>query len=419
MPDVASMPPPPPRALALSYGAGLLSMGLMDLLVFIVPLWAIWLGANATEVGMVVGARSVLPAILAIHGGVAMDRLGTRRIMAASAIAIILTAPLYPALPWVPALIVLQLVTGYATTIAWVGAQTVIAQVCRGDTGILGRFNFTSRMGTFAAPIFMGLLWDFTTPWLTFLFISVWAAALLGLVIVAPDSDRLGGPTAAETGVAAGAPAAQTLGAKLRAMAPRPSDYTATLALLLIPAIALTIGSGFLRNTTSAVQGSIYIVYLADVGLTGTAIGALIAVLEGASGIGALLAGRATRIISPYTLMVATTGAAIFLINATPLLGGIFVLLLAAQFLRGIIQGIHNPVLFGIQARAVEPQRQGATVALRVTGNRLASIAAPPIVGIIADTAGIEMSFYIFGGVLLVMTAALGLVTRLAPDDGS
>ena len=418
MPDVASTPPPP-RALALSYGAGLLSMGLMDLLVFIVPLWAIWLGANATEVGMVVGARSVLPAILAIHGGVAMDRLGTRRIMAASAIAIMVTAPLYPALPWLPALIVLQLVTGYATTIAWVGAQTVIAQVCRGDTGILGRFNFTSRMGTFAAPIFMGLLWDFTTPWLTFLFISVWAAALLGLVIVAPDSDRLGGPTAAETGVAAGAPAAQTLGAKLRAMAPRPSDYTATLALLLIPAIALTIGSGFLRNTTSAVQGSIYIVYLADVGLTGTAIGALIAVLEGASGIGALLAGRATRIISPYTLMVATTGAAIFLINATPLLGGIFVLLLAAQFLRGIIQGIHNPVLFGIQARAVGPQRQGATVALRVTANRLASIAAPPIMGIIADTAGIETSFYIFGGVLLVMTAALGLVTRLAPDDGS
>ncbi len=418
MPDVASTPPPP-RALALSYGAGLLSMGLMDLLVFIVPLWAIWLGASATEVGIVVGARSVLPCILAIHGGVLMDRLGTRRIMAASAIAIIFTAPLYPALPWLPALIVLQLVTGYATTIAWVGAQTVIAQVCRGDTGILGRFNFTSRMGTFAAPIFMGLLWDFTTPWLTFFFISVWAAALLGLVIVAPDSDRLGGPTAAETGVAAGAPAAQTLGAKLRAMAPRPSDYTATLALLLIPAIALTIGSGFLRNTTSAVQGSIYIVYLADVGLTGTAIGALIAVLEGASGIGALLAGRATRIISPYTLMVATTGAAIFLINATPLLGGILALLLAAQFLRGIIQGVNQPVLFGIQARAAGPHRQGATVALRVTVNRLVSITVPPIMGIIADTAGIEMSFYIFGGVLLVMTAALGLVTRLAPDDGS
>jgi MFS family permease len=418
MPDIASTPPPP-RALALSYGAGLLSMGLMDLLMFIVPLWAIWLGASATEVGMVVGARSVLPAILAIHGGVLMDRLGTRRIMAASAIAIMVTAPLYPALPWLPALIVLQLVTGYATTIAWVGAQTVIAQVSRGDTGVLGRFNFACRIGTFAAPILMGLLWDFTNPWLTFLFVSVWAAALLCLVTVTPDSDRLGGPIAADTPLAVGAAHAQTLGAKLRAMAPRRSDYAATLALFLIPAIAISIGGGFLRNTTSAVQGSIYVVYLNEIGLTGTAIGALFAAIEGASGIGSLLAGRATRFVSPYTLMVATTGAAIFLINATPLLGGILVLLLAAQFLRGIIQGIHNPVLFGIQARAAGPHRQGATVALRVTVNRLASITVPPIMGAIADTAGIETSFYIFGGVLLVMTAALGLVTRLAPDDGS
>ncbi len=405
----------------LSYGAGLLSMGLMDLLVFIVPLWAIWLGASATEVGIVVGARSVLPCILAIHGGVLMDRLGTRRIMAASAIAIVVTAPLYPGLPWVPALIVLQLVTGYASTIAWVGAQTVIAQVCRGDTGYLGRFNFASRIGTFFAPILMGLLWDFTNPWLTFLFISLWAAALLGLVSVTPDSwpGAANAPPAADTRPAGGAAPAPSLGAKLRALAPRRSDYLATLALFLIPAIAISIGGGFLRNTTSAVQGSIYVVYLKEIGLTGTAIGALFAAIEGASAVGALVAGRATRIVSPYTLMVATTGLAIFLINVTPLLGGIFAILLAAQFLRGVLQGVNQPVLFGIQARAAGPHRQGATVALRVTGNRLVSIVVPPVMGIIADTAGIEMSFYVIGGVLLAMTAGLGLVTHLSPDDGS
>ncbi|MCZ6496740.1 MAG: hypothetical protein O6924_11260 [Alphaproteobacteria bacterium] len=38
---------------------------------------------------------------------------------------------------------------------------------------------------------------------------------------------------------------------------------------------------------------------------------------------------------------------------------------------------------------------------------------------IIAGTAGIETSFSLLGGVLLVMTLGLGLVTRLAPDDGS
>ncbi|HSR54753.1 MAG TPA: MFS transporter, partial [Alphaproteobacteria bacterium] len=185
--------PPPRKALFLSYGAGLFSMGLMDLLQFIVLLWALYLGASATEVGIVAGARSVVPFLLAIHGGVLMDRLGTRRIMAVSAIAVIVCGPLYPGLPWVPALIVLQLITGYATTIAWVGAQTTMSQVCRGDTTYLGRFNFSGRIGTFLAPILMGLLWDFTNPWMTFVFVSFWAGAMLVFTLLTPDTDY-GGP---------------------------------------------------------------------------------------------------------------------------------------------------------------------------------------------------------------------------------
>ncbi|HSR55830.1 MAG TPA: MFS transporter, partial [Alphaproteobacteria bacterium] len=196
-------------------------------------------------------------------------------------------------------------------------------------------------------------------------------------------------------------------------------DYIETFALLLIPAIAITLAGSFLRNTTSAVQGSIYVVYLNEVGLTGTAIGALFAAIEGASAIGTLLAGRSQRFINPYTLMIITTGLGIILINGTPLLGGIFVLLFAAQLLRGIIQGINQPVLFGLQARAAGPHRQGATVALRVTLNRLVSVSVPPVMGIVADTAGIEASIYLLGGVLLTMTAAVAVWIRFAPDQGT
>jgi MFS family permease len=417
MSERTAMPAPPRKALWFAYGSGLLSMGQMDLLQFIVPLWALHLGASATEVGIVAGARSVLPFILAIHGGVLMDRLGTRRIMAASAISMIVSAPLFPGLPWIPALVVLQLVTGYATTIAWVGSQTVIAQVCRGDTGYLGRFNFAGRVGTFLAPILMGLLWDFTNPWLTFLFVGLWAAALLALVILTEDS----GPPARQAARLSepdGGPPAASRSARLRAVLPKGSDYLATFALVLIPAIGISVAGSFLRNTTSAVQGSIYVVYLNDIGLTGTAIGALFAAIEGASAIGALLAGRVARRLSAYTLLLVTTALGIFLINMTPLLGGIFALLFAAQILRGLIQGVNQPVLFGIQARAAGPHRQGATVALRVTVNRFVSMTLPPIMGIIADSAGIEMSFYLLGGVLLAMTAGLGLATRSAPDEG-
>ena len=430
--SAAAAPTPPKRALAMAYCGGGLSMGLMDTLVFVVPLWALMLGASATEVGLLVGARSVLPFIFAIQGGVLMDRFGARRIMAVVTTAMIVLAPLYPALPWIPAMMVVQMLTGLATTIAWVGAQTVIAQICGGDAGYLGRFNFASRIGTFAAPIVMGLLWDFTNPWLTFGFVSLWSAALL-LVIRAspnPQGSGNGGTAKAESDSeneskskgeagAGGSEAPPPRGLRLTDFIPRPDDYARTFALMAIPAIAISVAANFLRNTTSGVQGSIYVVYLDEIGLTGTFIGILFSAIEGASAIGSLLAGRAARRFSAYTLMVVTTGIAIVLINITPLLGGIFALLVAAQIARGVIQGINQPVLFAIQARAAGPKRQGAMVALRVTVNRLVSIVLPPILGIIADSAGIEVSFYILGLVLMAAIIGLWIAVRLAPAEDS
>ena len=414
--SAAAAPTPPKRALAMAYCGGGLSMGLMDTLIFVVPLWALMLGASATEVGLLVGARSVLPFLFAIQSGVLMDRFGARRIMAVVTIAMIVLSPLYPALPWIPAMMVIQMFTGLASTIVWVGAQTVIAQICGGDAGTLGRFNFASRIGTFTAPIVMGLLWDFTNPWLTFGFVSLWSAALLAIIRASTDPETSGTDDGTEVKSPEAPPTADI---RLADFIPRPADYTRTFALLAIPAIAISVTANLLRNTTSGVQGSIYVVYLDEIGLTGTLIGILFSAIEGASAIGSLLAGRAAQRFSAYFLMVVTTGIAIVLINITPLLGGVFALLIAAQIARGIVQGINQPVLFSIQARAAGPRRQGAMVALRVTVNRLVSIVLPPILGIIADAAGIEVSFYILGLVLVAATMGLWIAVRFTTNEGS
>ncbi len=414
--SAAAAPTPPKRALAMAYCGGGLSMGLMDTLIFVVPLWALMLGASATEVGLLVGARSVLPFLFAIQSGVLMDRFGARRIMAVVTIAMIVLSPLYPALPWIPAMMVIQMFTGLASTIVWVGAQTVIAQICGGDAGTLGRFNFASRIGTFTAPIVMGLLWDFTNPWLTFGFVSLWSAALLAIIRVSTDPETSGTDDGTEVKSPEAPPTADI---RLADFIPRSADYTRTFALLAIPAIAISVTANLLRNTTSGVQGSIYVVYLDEIGLTGTLIGILFSAIEGASAIGSLLAGRVAQRFSAYFLMVVTTGIAIVLINITPLLGGVFALLIAAQIARGIVQGINQPVLFSIQARAAGPRRQGAMVALRVTVNRLVSIVLPPILGIIADAAGIEVSFYILGLVLVAATMGLWIAVRFTTNEGS
>jgi MFS family permease len=403
-----SNPQPRQRDLNLSYGAGFMGLGLMDAYVFIIPLWAVLIDASATQVGLLVGARSVLPFLFTIHGGVLMDRYGPRPVMITFIFLIVLMVPFYPLLPWFMPLFALQLIIGFALTMQWVGAQTIIANLTRGETSYLGYFSFATRLGTFIAPIIFGLLWDLTTPWICFIGISAWAALMLALTLAIPKSN---------TDETVEAPAVSPpRGERLRALLPRLSDYRETLALVAIPAVAISMGACFLRNSTSGIQGSIYVVYLNEIALTGTVIGILFAAIEGASGIGSLISGRVAKYFSPFAMLVGTTGAAIALMAVTPLLGGVVGLLILFQIARGIIQGINQPVMFSVQSKAVPRNRQGAAVALRVTVNRLSSIFVPPVMGLIADIYGIGESFLGIGTVFLALTGVLWLFARRMPE---
>lgn len=381
----------------------------MDAYVFIIPLWAVLIGANATEVGLLVGARSLLPGLLAIHGGALIDRFGPRRIMVVFVVVIIVMAPLYTLLPWFIPLLVMQTFIGLALTMQWVGAQTTIAHLSKGETTYLGRFSFASRVGTFIAPIVFGALWDLTNPTVCFIGVSLWAALMLTLTLGigdGPEKPVTAQPTAAQP----------TDHGNLRDLLPKWSDYRDTIALCAIPAIAISVAACFLRNSTSSMQGSIYVVYLTQIGITGTVIGILFAAIEGASGIGSLFAGRVAPHFTPFAMLVGTTAAAIALIAVTPLLGGVIALLLVAQVARGLLQGINQPVVFSVQAKAVPREKQGAAVALRVTVNRISSITVPPVMGIIADTFSITASFLVLGAILIAGTGVLWLFARRIPE---
>jgi len=112
--------------------------------------------------------------------------------------------------------------------------------------------------------------------------------------------------------------------------------------------------------------------------------------------------------------MLTGTVLSILLISVTPFLGTIFALLLLAQSLRGWLQGVVQPVMFSVQAKAVGPYRQGSVVGLRQTLNRLAAIVIPPVMGVIADRWGAGSSFVILGIILLALSAPVALIARHA-----
>ena len=136
-------------------------MALIDIFVLLIPIFAKEsLGMSDGEIGSLVGARSLLSLFLSIHGGALMDRFGTRRITLIFTGTVIICGPLFPLLSTFWALFILQVISGFAISLGWSGAQTLIARVAEGDAEYIGRFSTFARVGTTIAPIFAGFLFD-------------------------------------------------------------------------------------------------------------------------------------------------------------------------------------------------------------------------------------------------------------------
>jgi predicted MFS family arabinose efflux permease len=94
-------------------------------------------------------------------------------------------------------------------------------------------------------------------------------------------------------------------------------------------------------------------------------------------------------------------------------------LLLLTQIVRGWLEGVIQPIILSVQARAAGRHQQGAVVGLRQTGQRLTSILIPPLMGAIADRWGVSESFVILGALMLLLCVPLALVTRRAARSAS
>ena len=64
----------------------------------------------------------------------------------------------------------------------------------------------------------------------------------------------------------------------LRALVPDMSDYVDAFRLAALPAVAVTLAIGMMTHVGGNIQGTFYIVWLNEVGISGSLIGALISI---------------------------------------------------------------------------------------------------------------------------------------------
>lgn len=393
----------PAKALYATYGVGLTSNALVTMMKVIVPLWAIRIGMSPGEIGLAMGAGGLLPFLLSIHGGTLMDRLGTRRVTLVFAVVSTVVILLYPVLPWVAMLLTLQLVSGMTTNMGWMGAQALIVQFGRGNTEMIAKFSLATRIGTVSAPVAIGIVWDVAGPWGAFPFVALIGAAVVVCTYMVPKG-------LAEADIGESAPPI-----RLRELTPRWADYVQAFSMIAIPAVAFVVAVTYLRIASSAMQGSFYVVYLENIGYTGTLIGILLAMSEGGGLFGTLIAKPMERLMAPHWVLIIFIAFSIFFIAVTPYLGGIFALLLIASTFRGSAQGLCQPVMFAVLSRAVSRKEQGMSIGLRTTANRLATIMIPTTMGFVVEWTTIEDSFWIVGGTLIAACGVIALVIRRLP----
>ena len=349
-------------------------------------------------IGLVLGARAALPVVLSIPGGALMDRLGVNRIAAAAAISTAVLFPLYPALPSVAVLIVLQLLTGFAQALVWMAAQAHVGRINRDDPGLMGRFSFVSTSGNLVAPVLCGTAWDVFGPVGAFSLIGGWGVAALVAIAFLPRDVRPNPPPA-------GGARRSWLG-----------DYRDAVKMIRAPAIAFVVACSFLMTCVHALRHSFYPVYLESLDFGGTTIGVLIAVGSVVAGLTGLTAGPVSRRVRPNILLVVAIGIAAAFLSSVVLFREFWHLLgIAAGW--GAVSGIAFPLMLYVLARSVTAERQGIGVGIRTSVNRFAGFVVPIGMGAAVDGFGLETAFFVFGAVIL---SALGLAAlRLMPGADS
>lgn len=389
------------RVQAGVYGAALFSNTTPNMAWMAVPLFIASLDVSPLMIGVALGCRHIGPVFLAIHAGALMDRLGTRRVMIVFALMGAVVPLLYPAFPVLWALILFQLMSGLADSLGWVGAQTLVGQVMRGEARYAGRMSFWTRVGLFAGPPLGGMAWDIFGPWGAFSMMSVWSIGILASILSIPDA-------ALRT---AGGPDNQTEPVSWRGLLPRPTEYVEAFRLLLIPAIAFAMAMTMLRHVGGGIQGSFYIVYLEGIGISGTMIGLLLTV-NGIFGLGgSLTVAPLQKYLKAHWFLMWSVALTVFAVAITPALDSMMSLTVASA-LRGWALAASLVLLISLIANAAGPGEQGKAMGLRVTLNQIVWFIVPILLGGIIQIAGLAAGLYVAGALTLALIAVCAVFAR-------
>ncbi len=343
------------------------------------------LGLNNLQVGLVGIAFAFLPLLLAVPSGSLVDRVGERRILFGSAIAMLVTSLVLLFLSTnVVWLVVGSALLGLAQLGSVVSQQALVSNqpntVDRNAT--FGYYTLWISLGQVFGPLAILFIGGQALIPNTQLLFLVATLACLPLIVASWFVRGSGIKRDRVT-----------------------SDSTSTVELLRLPGLARGIvASAFIIGAID-----ILVIYLPALGAernyTSGLVGAVIALRSGASMVTRIGLGRMTARIGRPAMMTmsALLAAAMFFIVAFPIPGWA---LIVFGILAGLGLGAGQPLMMAWVADVAPAGVRGKASGLRLFANRVAIIVIPAAAGVVAGSMGAAVVFAGVG-VTLVISGAL------------
>ncbi len=386
-----------PKWYLLAYLTGGFGLAFNAMMTFLLPLRAHDLGISIAVIGLLLGVKGAVEAIVSVPVGGVVDRIGPRRAFIISTLSCTIVIVMYGFATSIIALIVLQVVVGIARPMAWVGSQSFVSGLRSGadqarDTG---RLSMVATGSQIVGPLLVGFA---AQAWNTGAAFYVFAAycsvyVIVGLVI----------PKGADAG---------------SRQAKKRQGLVAGIRLLKIRNMQVVVLLTFARLWITTAFVAFVPLLLVTGGATEGAAATVVAVSAIVATLLSPTSGRwAERMRVETVTAIALSCGAVGLALA-PFLDSIPPAYVVA-ILVGIGNGLSLPTLLVLVSRAVPADVRGLALGLRAGVNQLAAALAPVLVAAVIGATAASVGFVLAAGVAAGFIGTATVRSRTGPDpDG-
>ncbi len=351
----------------------------------ITPLYLESLQAPPAVLGFAVSAYALVPLLIAMPGGLMVDKVGYRKVVQVGALLTVASSLIMVILPPVSLVIVSQLLGGFASILVILATQAYVSNLSPARrTRNFAIYSFSFGVGFLITPPLAGAIrdaWGFAVCFAT--------AAVVGALV-------------------------WVISTQMQQVAPDPEEKSVQLpeairqcrTLLEKPLVKLALGISICVLSIITLRTSFYILYLENVGFTTTSIGVLVAVQEGVALLFRPFLPQLAALLGPLPLIALSLTIGGVGIAATPYFTQ-FIPLLIAAMLHGITPAFSQPVSMVMMSNSAPSDAQGMAMGFRQMANQAPLFVGPIIFGAVVTYFGLKGAFLLAAGVLLAGAAAL------------